>query len=164
MKTTRREFVKTAGTGALGATLVPAVLRARAPGLSSGKAYDVAVVGGGVFGARIAYRLGRWGRRVALLDAYGPGNARSSSGGQTRVIRMGYGDPGIPTRWSMRSLDLWKSLLAQASRPSLFQPVGVLWMARGEDPLTTRRWRRCSGSAKPRAGWAPGARAPLAAD
>ncbi|HLN58322.1 MAG TPA: FAD-dependent oxidoreductase, partial [Thermoanaerobaculia bacterium] len=89
MKTTRREFVRTAGTGALGATLMPAFLRARAPGVSSDKTYDVAVVGGGVFGAWIAYRLGQAGRHVALLDAYGPGNARSSSGGQTRVIRMG---------------------------------------------------------------------------
>jgi glycine/D-amino acid oxidase-like deaminating enzyme len=51
---------------------------------------------------------------------------------------MGYGDQEIYTRWSMRSLDLWKSLLAQASRPSLFQQAGVLWMARGEDPLTTK--------------------------
>ena len=37
----------------------------------------------------------------------------------------------------MRSLDLWKSLFGQAGRP-FFQPVGVLWMARSEDPLTTK--------------------------
>ncbi len=138
MKTTRRDFVKTVGVGALGATLVRARVRAQARGVSGGNAYDVAVVGAGVFGAWIAYRLGQAGRRVALLDAYGAGNARSSSGGQTRVIRMGYGDQEIYTRWSMRSMELWKSLLAQASRPSLFQPAGVLWMARGEDPLTTK--------------------------
>jgi sarcosine oxidase len=138
MKTTRREFMRSAGAGALGATLIPAIVGAQAPGVSSGDVYDVAVVGAGVFGAWIAYRLGQAGRRVALLDAYGPGNARASSGGQTRVIRMGYGDQEIYTRWSMRSLDLWKSLLGQAGRPSLFQEVGVLWMARGEDPLTTK--------------------------
>ncbi len=50
---------------------------------------------------------------------------------------MGYGDKEIYTRWSMRSLDLWKSLLGQSGRSTLFQPAGVLWMARGEDPLTT---------------------------
>jgi glycine/D-amino acid oxidase-like deaminating enzyme len=38
----------------------------------------------------------------------------------------------------MRSLELWKSVFASANRPSLFQPVGVLWMARGEDPLTMK--------------------------
>ena len=138
MKTTRRDFVKTTGAGALGATILPALVEARAPHVSSGKAYDVAVVGAGAFGAWAAFHLAKAGRRVALLDAYGPGNARSSSGGQTRVIRMGYGDQEIYTRWSMRSLGLWKSLFGNANRPSLFQPVGVLWMARGEDPLTTK--------------------------
>lgn len=137
MKTTRRDFVKTAGAGTLGAALIPASLEARAPGVSDGNGYDVAVVGAGVFGAWIAYNLRQAGRTVALLDAYGPGNARSSSGGQTRVIRMGYGEQEIYTRWSMRSLELWKSLFSAAGRPSLFQQVGVLWMARGEDPLTT---------------------------
>src|SRR5712692_11466027 len=138
MKTTRREFVRTVGAGALGATLVPALLGAQAPSVSGGKVYDVAVVGAGVFGAWTAYRLRKAGRRVALLDAYGPGNARASSGGQTRVIRMGYGDQEIYTRWSMRSLGLWKSLAGAPGRPSVFQETGVLWMARGEDPLTTK--------------------------
>jgi monomeric sarcosine oxidase len=106
--------------------------------VSGGDAYDVAVVGAGAFGAWIAYHLGKARRRVALLDAYGPGNARSSSGGQTRVIRMGYGDQEIYTRWSMRSLDQWRSLFGRAGRPTLFQRAGVLWMARDQDPLTTR--------------------------
>ncbi len=138
MKTTRRGFMKAAGAGALGATLIPRALLARAPGVSDGKPYDVAVVGAGVFGAWTAYRLAEAGRRVALVDAYGPGNARASSGGQTRVIRMGYGDQEIYTRWSMRSLEVWKSLLSPLGLPSQFQEAGVLWMARGEDPLTTK--------------------------
>jgi glycine/D-amino acid oxidase-like deaminating enzyme len=50
---------------------------------------------------------------------------------------MGYGDKEIYTRWSMRSLELWKSLFSPVGRPSLFQQAGVLWMARGADPLTT---------------------------
>lgn len=138
MRTTRRDFVRTAGAGVVSAIVAPARVRAQAPALSSGHVYDVAVVGAGVFGAWIAYHLEQAGRRVALLDAYGPGNARSSSGGQSRVIRMGYGDQEIYTRWSRRSLDLWKLLLGRAGRPSVFQAVGVLWMARGEDPLTTK--------------------------
>jgi monomeric sarcosine oxidase len=138
MGSTRREFVKTAGAGALGATLLPAVGGVREPGASSARPYDVAVVGAGVFGAWTAYVLAQKGRRVVLLDAYGPGNARASSGGQTRVIRMGYGDQEIYTRWSARSLDAWKSVLSPLGRPSVFQEAGVLWMARGEDPLTTK--------------------------
>jgi monomeric sarcosine oxidase len=103
-----------------------------------GSAFDVAVVGAGVFGSWTAYHLQRAGRRVALIDAYGPGNARGSSGGQSRVIRMGYGDQEIYTRWSMRSLEQWRTLLGHSARTSQFQPAGVLWMAREQDSLTTK--------------------------
>ena len=129
--------MKSAGAGALGLTLAPALTGGQSPALPEEKPYDVAVVGAGVFGAWTAYRLKLAGRRVALLDAYGPGNARASSGGFTRVIRLGYGEQEIYTRWSMRSLALWKKLFADVGRSGLFQETGVLWMARGEDPLTT---------------------------
>lgn len=137
MKTDRRKFMQTTGAGALGAALAPAVLaQGEAPAVAR-PTYDVAVIGAGVFGAWIAHQLQTGGQRVALLDAYGPGNARASSGGHSRVIRMGYGDKEIYTRWSMRSLRLWKSLLSPAARATFFNPAGVLWMARDEDPLTT---------------------------
>jgi glycine/D-amino acid oxidase-like deaminating enzyme len=134
MAQTRREFVKAA---AVGAALMPLAAGAETP-IAAGKPYDVAVVGSGVFGAWTAYLLRKKGRRVALIDAYGPGNARASSGGFTRVIRAGYGDQEIYTRWSMRSLELWKGFFGLVARPGLFEKSGVLWMARGEDPLTTK--------------------------
>jgi glycine/D-amino acid oxidase-like deaminating enzyme len=96
----------------------------------------VIVVGAGCFGAWTAYCLARSGHAVTLLDAHGPGNSRASSGGETRVIRMGYGAQEIYTRWSRRSLGLWKALF-ERSDPTLFRETGVLWMARGQDPLTT---------------------------
>src|SRR5215831_1724421 len=99
MKSTRREFVTAVGAGALGAHLVQGLEGPQSQAAPSEKPYDVIVVGAGVFGAWTAYRLQLAGRRVALLEAYGPGNARASSGGQTRVIRMGYGDQEIYTRW-----------------------------------------------------------------
>jgi sarcosine oxidase len=91
--------------------------------------YDVAVIGSGVFGAWSAYFLQKSGAKVLLLDAYGPGNSRSSSGGESRIIRMGYGADEIYTRWSMRALPLWKELFAEAGRPELFHRTGVLWIA-----------------------------------
>src|SRR6266571_2507752 len=138
MRTSRRGFVRTAGAGVMGAALAPRLARGQAPAVARGSAFDVAVVGAGVFGSWIAYHLQRAGRRVALVDAYGPGNARGSSGGQSRVIRMGYGDQEVYTRWSLRSLELWKGLLLEAGRPEQFQRAGVLWMAREQDPLTTK--------------------------
>jgi glycine/D-amino acid oxidase-like deaminating enzyme len=51
---------------------------------------------------------------------------------------MGYGDQEIYTRWSMRSLEQWKTLLSHSGRASQFQAAGVLWMAREGDTLTTK--------------------------
>ena len=55
------------------------------------KRYDVAVIGAGVFGAWTAWHLARAGKSVLLADAWGAGHSRSSSGGETRIIRLGYG-------------------------------------------------------------------------
>jgi sarcosine oxidase len=93
------------------------------------KSYDVAVIGAGVFGAWTAYALRKAGASVVLLDAYGPAHARASSGGESRIIRMGYGPDEIYSRWSMRALPLWQELFAEAGRPELFQRTGVLWIA-----------------------------------
>lgn len=98
--------------------------------MTTSRTYDVAVVGAGVFGAWTAYQLSRAGKAVLLVDAYGPGNSRSSSGGESRVIRMGYGPDQIYTRMAQRSLVLWKELVGSAA---LFQASGVLWLAKEND-------------------------------
>jgi sarcosine oxidase len=97
--------------------------------------FDVAVVGAGSFGAWCASHLSRAGRRVLLVDAYGPGNSRSSSGGETRIIRMGYGADEVYTRSSMRSLELWRALIRESGQP-LFSGTGVLWLAPAGHRLT----------------------------
>jgi sarcosine oxidase len=95
---------------------------------------DIAVVGAGVFGAWTAYQLRRAGADVLLIDAYGPANSRASSGGESRILRFGYGPDAIYTRMAQRSLELWKQLFDSISRPQLFQSTGVLWLARQQDP------------------------------
>lgn len=136
MKTTRRRFVTMVGAGALGVGLTSRRAAGEAPAVATADTYDVAVVGAGVFGSWIALELRSAGLSVLLMDAYGPGNARSSSGGETRVIRMGYGDREHYTRWSLRSLEKWQELFRRSGRSSFFQRSGVLWMARERDPLT----------------------------
>lgn len=89
--------------------------------------YDVAVIGAGSFGSWTAYLLRRTGRSVVLLDAYGAGNGRASSGGESRIIRAAYGPNDIYTLWAQRSLTLWTGLFAEAKRPELFERSGVLW-------------------------------------
>jgi sarcosine oxidase len=92
--------------------------------------FDVVVVGAGVFGSWTANFLQRAGRKVLLLDAYAPGNSRASSGGESRIIRMGYGADEIYTRWSMRSLPLWEELQERIGA-TIFHRTGVLWLAPG---------------------------------
>ena len=94
--------------------------------------YDVAVIGAGVFGAWTAHHLRRAGLRVALADAYGPANSRASSGGESRIIRMGYGSDEIYTRSAMRSLALWKQF-CEESGDRIFHETGVLWIAPESD-------------------------------
>src|SRR6267154_1612723 len=100
--------------------------------MSKTNRYDVAVIGAGVFGAWTAWHLARGGKRVLLADAYGPGNARASSAGESRIIRMGYGADELYTRWSVRSLAQWKEFFAAAGQ-RLFHETGVLWLAGKED-------------------------------
>jgi monomeric sarcosine oxidase len=94
--------------------------------------FDFVVIGAGVFGAWTAHELRRDGHRVLLLDAWGPAHSRASSGGESRVIRMGYGPDELYTRWSLRSLDAWQALAARTQRP-LFHRCGMLWLSATAD-------------------------------
>jgi monomeric sarcosine oxidase len=99
------------------------------------KTWDVAVIGAGCFGAWTAWSLRRRGLSVLLVDRYGPANARASSGGESRIIRMGYGPDELYTQMSLRSLGSWQRL-ADETREPLFHPTGVLWLARSGDRYT----------------------------
>ncbi|MFI5059258.1 MAG: FAD-dependent oxidoreductase [Candidatus Acidiferrales bacterium] len=113
--------------------------------MSKQKRYDVAVIGAGVFGAWTAWHLTRRGQRVILLEAYGPAHSRSSSGGESRIIRMGYGADELYTRWAMRSLAQWKEFFG-TEHGGLFQETGVLWLAGEDDPRmreTVLTLKRC---------------------
>lgn len=92
----------------------------------------VAVVGAGAFGGWTALHLRRRGARVTLLDAWGPGNSRASSGGETRVIRGLYGPDRIYVDWVVRSFALWREH-EQAAGQRLYFPTGAFWLFRGDD-------------------------------
>jgi glycine/D-amino acid oxidase-like deaminating enzyme len=91
----------------------------------------VAVIGAGAFGGWTALHLLRRGAKVTLLDAWGPGHSRSSSGGETRIIRAVYGPDRIYVQWVARAFELWREAEACWNQ-RLYQPTGVLWMC-GED-------------------------------
>jgi glycine/D-amino acid oxidase-like deaminating enzyme len=96
----------------------------------------IAVIGAGAFGGWTALHLLRRGARVTLLDAWGPGNSRSSSGGETRVIRGVYGPDRLYVDWTARSFRMWREAEHRWGR-RLYRRTGVLWMA-GEDDAYVR--------------------------
>ncbi len=101
----------------------------------AGQSYDVAVIGAGVFGGWTAYRLTQQGASVILIDQYGPGNSLASSGGETRIMRRGYGPDEIYSRSADQSLEQWRDL-SERTGQSLFYRTGVLWLAREDDPYS----------------------------
>ena len=92
----------------------------------------VIVVGAGAFGAFSALSLRRRGAKVTLVDAWGPGNSRASSGGETRVIRAVYGPDRIYVEMVARAFELWKDNERRWNR-KLYHRTGALWMVTGPD-------------------------------
>src|SRR5215831_4424072 len=97
----------------------------------------VAVIGAGAFGGWTAFYLLQGGARVTLLDAWGPGNSRASSGGETRVMRGTYGPDQPYTEMAARALKLWGKYERKWKRQFLHR-CGVLWMASGHDDAFER--------------------------
>ncbi len=117
----RREFIKVAGSGA-GAMLLGGAGAADAntpkpnatrSARSASASPEIVVIGAGLWGSFTAYHLRRMGAKVTVVDAYGPGNARSTSGDETRGVRSSYGDrPGqmgeLWMLWARDSMTRWK--------------------------------------------------------
>jgi glycine/D-amino acid oxidase-like deaminating enzyme len=89
------------------------------------------VVGAGAFGGWTALHLLREGIKVTLVDAWGAGNSRSSSGDETRVIRSTYGANEFYFDLNVRALELWKQHQKTWNRQVFFN-TGVLWLCHSE--------------------------------
>jgi glycine/D-amino acid oxidase-like deaminating enzyme len=115
-----------------------AVVPLTAADVSTGKPHapDTLVVGAGVFGAWTAEMLRRTGRKVTLVDAWGPAHARASSGGESRLIRAGYGRAGRYSKMAADSLTEWARLSQDADLP-LFHKTGVLSFFATENDYAT---------------------------
>ena len=97
-----------------------------------GPAADLVVVGAGVMGAWVALEARRDGRRTTLIDAFGAGHPRATSGDETRIIRASHSRDPFYSRWSRLALEAWNRL-AEATGERLFVQAGVLWLAHDED-------------------------------
>ena len=155
----RREFLRVAGAGAglfmVGGTALPP--RTETPlakpvkmPIATSASSDIIVIGAGGWGAFTALNLIQKGHKVTLVDAYGPGNARSTSGDETRGVRSSYGDrPGEQgetwTLWARESMTMWKAFddeWGKHFRLNLFHVTGDLIMRNEWDnfQLRTKVW------------------------
>ncbi|MBL8272009.1 FAD-dependent oxidoreductase [Steroidobacter sp.] len=118
----RRDVLK--GLATAGALAGTALGSARA---QTSSAWDSIVIGAGVFGVWTAWNLQRKGHKVLLLDAWGVAHSRSSSGGETRLIRTEYAGNEFYTRWAWESLAEWQALSRRHESP-IFRDVGALYI------------------------------------
>ena len=98
-----------------------------------GKRLRVVVVGAGAFGGWTALHLLRRGAQVTLMDSWGPGNSRSSSGGESRFLRSIYGRDRIYSEMVGRSLEKFKEL-ETTTGSRFYRETGGLWMLSDDDP------------------------------
>ncbi len=95
-------------------------------------AADVVVVGAGTMGAWTALRSRRAGWSTTLIDAFGAGHPRATSGDETRILRSAHGADTFYTRWSREALAAWQAFEAEVGE-RFFINAGMLWFARRED-------------------------------
>ncbi len=151
----RRDFLRLAGlgTGALLVGAVPTatdalVPAAAAPQPAPGRARassHIVVVGAGAWGAFTAWHLRKAGNRVTLIDQYGAGNSRSTSGDETRGIRSSYGDrtqgAELWTAWARKSIQKWREFDAEHAKrfgTRYFFTTGDLILREKPESFTTR--------------------------
>ena len=122
----RRGFLKASAVAAAAYAIGPPVIaRTIRP--------SVIVVGAGAFGGWSALQLLQKRAKVTLLDAWGPGNSRASSGGETRTIRATYGPTHLLyTQMVARALRLWQEH-ERRWNVRLFFRSGALRMAGPDD-------------------------------
>jgi sarcosine oxidase len=85
---------------------------------------DIAVIGAGVIGSATARALAARGASAVLLEQFGPGHARGSSHGATRIFRLAYPDPGY-VRMAMAAQLSWAALQADAGERLLVTTGGL---------------------------------------
>jgi sarcosine oxidase len=85
---------------------------------------EIAVVGAGVMGLATARALARAGRDVVVYEQFGPGHARGSSHGRTRIFRLAYAEPEW-VRLAREALAGWRALEAETGE-TLLELNGLL--------------------------------------
>lgn len=106
------------------------------PSTRRGVGPRLVVIGAGAFGGWTALALQRAGAEVILIDAWGAGHSRASSGDETRVIRAMYNGNATYTAMVQRAFTLWEEAEARWQRTVLTR-TGALYLFEGDDTFAT---------------------------
>jgi glycine/D-amino acid oxidase-like deaminating enzyme len=83
-------------------------------------------------GAWTALHAVRGARSTTLIDAFGAGHSRATSGGETRIIRSSHGADELYAQWSRDARLAWQALGDEVGE-TIFVEAGALWFARRDD-------------------------------
>ncbi|HYV98587.1 MAG TPA: FAD-dependent oxidoreductase [Gemmatimonadaceae bacterium] len=151
----RRDFLKittaSAGLIALGSRDANGdePKRFPSPAIATAAKHDVVVVGAGLWGSYTAYHLRRKGAKVTLVDQFGPGNSRATSGDETRGVRSTYGDREsgeLWMLWAREAMQRWTEFDKEWSKywkmQVFFETGDLCFRATPDDPIIkrTREW------------------------
>jgi len=142
----RRDFLKAAASAGIAVRdpsplfgPVPAPVTSARP-RRAGQNPDVVIIGAGTFGMWSALNLVRLGSTVTVVDPFGAGNSRQTSGGETRGVRTSYGDRPhglLWARWADEAIRRWLRWDEEGSElllPRLFFQTGDLILREEEEP------------------------------
>lgn len=156
----RRDFIKVAGASAgallIGAAAVSAESPSRPPARGhpaespsvrpASASPEIVVIGAGLWGSFTAMNLQAMGHKVTMVDIYGPGNARATSGDETRGVRSSYGDRAgeqgeVWMLWAREAMTKWKAFddeYGRYLRLNLFHVTGDLILRQEWDNFQLR--------------------------
>ena len=119
----RRDFLRYTTTTVASASLLSAAESFAK--IRTSQSSDIIVVGAGVFGMWTAFYMQELGANVTVIDAYGPGNSRASSGGESRLLRADYGERLLYSKLNIEAHGLWDSWQKEWGRQIMY-PSGYL--------------------------------------
>ncbi|MEQ8301865.1 MAG: N-methyl-L-tryptophan oxidase [Cyclobacteriaceae bacterium] len=135
----RRKFITAAATAALG---IPALVKAKtADRLEEAKPnpmqrpamhYDAIVIGVGTMGSAACYYLSQRGHKVLGLEQFDISHDQGSHAGQSRIIRMAYGEDSDYVPLLQRAYSNWKSLEEQ-TKSKVFEKTGLAYFGKPDN-------------------------------